>query len=350
MKFIHIADVHLGASPNAGAVDPKTRARELWETFEAAVELCEQEQTDLLLIAGDLFHRQPLRRELKEVDYYFSRLSHTKVVLIVGNHDFLKQDSYYRSFSWSSNVYPLFDTEPECVIFEDLDTAVTGFSYDTRERRTPLDGEIRAEGDAAYEILLIHGGDEKHLPFTRSQLAHSGFDYIAMGHIHKPQQVIPGQAAYAGALEPVDRNDIGAHGLIRGEISKKGTKIEFVSFAKRDYRQIEILVETWMGNAAIRERVTEQIKQQGMQHLYQVILTGEREPDLEIDTIPLERIGNVLEVTDRTVPAYDFERLWQENQENLIGNYIKAFAGCEQGSVEYEALCEGVRALMENQQ
>ena len=267
-----------------------------------------------------------------------------------GNHDFLKQDSYYRSFSWSSNVYPLFDTEPECVIFEDLDTAVTGFSYDTRERRTPLDGEIRAEGDAAYEILLIHGGDEKHLPFTRSQLAHSGFDYIAMGHIHKPQQVIPGQAAYAGALEPVDRNDIGAHGLIRGEISKKGTKIEFVPFAKRDYRQIEILVETWMGNAAIRERVTEQIKQQGMQHLYQVILTGEREPDLEIDTIPLERIGNVLEVTDRTVPAYDFERLWQENQENLIGNYIKAFAGCEQGSVEYEALCEGVRALMENQQ
>ena len=75
--------MHLGASPDAGAVDPKTRARELWETFEAAVELCEQEQTDLLLIAGDLFHRQPLRRELKEVDYYFSRLSHTKVVLIV---------------------------------------------------------------------------------------------------------------------------------------------------------------------------------------------------------------------------------------------------------------------------
>ena len=55
------------------------------------IDICEREQTDLLLIAGDLFHRQPLKKELKEVDYYFSRLSRTKVVLIAGNHDFFKE-------------------------------------------------------------------------------------------------------------------------------------------------------------------------------------------------------------------------------------------------------------------
>ena len=85
MKFIHIADVHLGAQPEA-AVYSQSRGRELWESFEKILGVCEDERTDLLLIAGDLFHRQPLVRELKEVNYLFSELTATKVVLIAGNH------------------------------------------------------------------------------------------------------------------------------------------------------------------------------------------------------------------------------------------------------------------------
>ena len=91
MRFIHIADVHLGAQPDAGPLYSENRGRELWDTFEYVLGVCEDERTDLLLIAGDLFHRQPLLRELKEVDYLFSRLSHTKVVLIAGNHDYIRR-------------------------------------------------------------------------------------------------------------------------------------------------------------------------------------------------------------------------------------------------------------------
>ena len=135
------------------------------------------------------------------------------------------------------------------MIFEDLDVAVTGFSYESREILTPFDGGIRAEGDAKYEILLVHGGDEKHLPIQKSLLEKSGFDYIAMGHIHKPQQVIPGLAAYAGALEPTDKNDTGKHGFIRGEISERGTRFEFVPLAKREYLHLVLETESRMGNA-----------------------------------------------------------------------------------------------------
>lgn len=71
VKWIHIADVHLGASPDAGDVYSKVRPQELWDTFAEVIDICEREQMDLLLIAGDLFHRQPLKKELKEVDYYF---------------------------------------------------------------------------------------------------------------------------------------------------------------------------------------------------------------------------------------------------------------------------------------
>ena len=108
MRFIHIADVHLGAQPDAGPLYSENRQQELWDTFEHVIHICEEEQTDLLLIAGDLFHRQPLLRELKEVDHLFSILTLTKVVLIAGNHDYIRRDSYYRTFEWSDNVYPLF--------------------------------------------------------------------------------------------------------------------------------------------------------------------------------------------------------------------------------------------------
>ena len=53
MKFIHIADVHLGAQPDAGPLYSHQRPRELWETFERVIRVCENDQTDLLLIAGD---------------------------------------------------------------------------------------------------------------------------------------------------------------------------------------------------------------------------------------------------------------------------------------------------------
>ena len=130
--------MHLGASPNAGSACSKKRSRELWETFAGVIRTCEQEGIDLLLIAGDLFHRQPLRRELKEVDGMFASLSRTQVVLIAGNHDYIRRDSYYRTFPWSENVTMLREEHLEKVEFPDLSLAVYGLSYHSREIREPL--------------------------------------------------------------------------------------------------------------------------------------------------------------------------------------------------------------------
>ena len=74
MKFIHIADVHLGATPDSSMPWGEARQKELWGSFKSIIKICNEEKIDLLLIAGDLFHKQPLLRELKEVNYYFSTL------------------------------------------------------------------------------------------------------------------------------------------------------------------------------------------------------------------------------------------------------------------------------------
>ena len=126
MKFIHIADVHLGASPDAGSTYSEKRAKEIWNSLKRVVEACNKERADLLLIAGDLFHRQPLLRELKEVNSLLATLKHTQVVLVAGNHDYLKKDSYYRTFRWARNVQMILSEDISCVEFPQLSLAVYG--------------------------------------------------------------------------------------------------------------------------------------------------------------------------------------------------------------------------------
>ena len=65
MRFFHIADTHLGAVPDAGFAWSEERRAEIWESFRGVIQKADREEIDLLLIAGDLFHRQPLMRELK---------------------------------------------------------------------------------------------------------------------------------------------------------------------------------------------------------------------------------------------------------------------------------------------
>ena len=157
MNFIQIADVHLGAAPEAGRRDDGQREKEIWDSFYKVIDICEEKQIDLLLIAGDLFHRQPLLRELKEINYHFGKLSRTKVVLIAGNHDYIRKDSRYLQIAWSENVYPLFETTLHRAVIEELDLAVYGFSYDRREIREARYDEAYAPRDMKYEILLAHG-------------------------------------------------------------------------------------------------------------------------------------------------------------------------------------------------
>lgn len=348
MRFVHIADVHLGACPDAGPLYTDGRAREIWEAFENVIQVCREERTDLLLIAGDLFHRQPLVRELKEVDYLFSTLDHTKVVLIAGNHDHITSTSHYRDFQWSGNVAPLFGKRLGYADFRDLDTAVYGFSYHAKEIEVPLYDRMKAPGRRGVEILLGHGGDSSHIPINRKALADSGFDYVALGHIHRPQTLVKDRIAYAGALEPIDKNDTGAHGYIKGEITEAGTVTKWIPSAKRQYIHMEVPVSEESTAGSIKDELADQMEQCGRNHIYKVILTGSRSRDMMLDTKRLAGTGNVMEIVDETVPAYDMRTLYEQNRDNIVGSYIRRFSGCEKGSLEYEALCQGVEALLES--
>ncbi|MEY8481668.1 metallophosphoesterase [Lachnospiraceae bacterium 48-21] len=362
---MHIADVHLGAEPDAGRAYSASRGREIWDSLARVVKACNKEKADLLLIAGDLFHRQPLLRELKELRDLFGTLKATQVVLIAGNHDYLKRDSYYRTFVWGENVHMILGGQISAVELPKLSAAVYGLSYYGREITERLYDQELPKKRQKYEILLAHGGDERHIPIRKEKLNALGYDYIALGHIHRPQdmdngnapqkggngflggQTVESRMAYSGALEPIDKNDIGCHGYILGEMTKERCRIRFVPCALREYVHLDVAVGKKMTNRGLKACIREQIEAAGTQNIYKVTVKGFHDPDILFDLTDMDTYGNIIELLDESKPEYDFQKLLAQNRGDLLGKYIESLMDYDEDSVEYLALCEGVQALME---
>jgi DNA repair protein SbcD/Mre11 len=349
MKFIHIADVHIGAEPDTGFPWSEARGREIIESFESIIDKCNEENIDLLLIAGDLFHKQPLMRELKEVNYYFSKLNRTQVIIIVGNHDFVGVRSNYKGFGWNENVFILLEEDLDSVYFEEINTEIYGFSYHTREITEPKFHKIRPGCEERINILLGHGGSSKNIPFDKKILESLGFDYIALGHIHKPQ-LITNRIAYSGSLEPIDKNEIGERGYILGELTKNETSditLTFIPNSKRQYIRVTLEVDQNTTNGTIIDYMKKAMNDRGMEHMYIFTLKGSRDRDVHFNTESFLRYGNILEVVDDTKPDYDFNNLQRENEDNIIGLYIKKINEHNGDAVILDkALYYGMEALL----
>lgn len=344
MKIIHTADIHLGADPDSEYNWSKGRKEEIWDTFRSLIQKVGKENADLLLVAGDLFHRQPLKSELKEVNDLFSQIPRTQVVLMAGNHDYMKNDSYYREFEWNENVTFFGSQKMGRVYLKKIRTYVYGLSYENREITDACYDACMPGKHAGFHILLAHGGDADHIPIKFSKLASAGFDYVALGHIHKPRTFDRGMA-YAGTLEPVDRNDFGSHGYMKVLLTDGNLHIQFVPFAKRSYIPLEICVDEQMTQSELEAVVKEDIRQNGEENMYHLSLVGVRDPDLQYQTDRLLEQGRIVSVEDYTEPALDMELLHRQYEGTIVGAYIEQFTKAPEGT-ELKALHYGIQALL----
>ena len=203
MRFMHIADVHLGAAPDHGYPWAKARGKELWEGFRRCIADANEKKVDLLLIAG--------------------------------NRDYLEPSSPYLTYQWNENVITIFSRQLERIRLPELKLEIYGMSYHHREIPEPIMAGVCAEKDEYFKILLLHGGDASHIPLNKDELLDAGFDYIALGHLHNPQVYIRNLAVYAGAPEPVCAEDTGEHGYVLGEVQRKKVHISFVEMEGRRY-------------------------------------------------------------------------------------------------------------------
>lgn len=350
MRFIHIADMHLGAQPDKGYSWSEERRDRIWAAFREIIEVCGREKPDILLIAGDLFHKQPLVRELKEVDALFAGIPEVRVVIIAGNHDYISGVSNYNGFEWSVNVTFFKSEELQSVYFEDINTEVWGLSFCHRQIHEPLLDGARPSDPGRINILLMHGGEPGNLPVDRKKLLGAGFDYIACGHLHTPTDVSE-RMRYPGCPEPLEKNDIGRRGYIKGRLeqAQQGTIIEteYTVCNSVSYFKEELEITPEVTQFTLEDMIRDRIAEDGEDNIFTFKLTGRRDPDISFDMAKAMKLGRILDITDETEPDYDFEKLLNENRGNIIGRYIECLRDADgDDAVLEKALNYGISALL----
>ena len=349
MKFIHISDVHYGMNPDVGKAWSKERSNAIKNTFHNIINACKENKVDFLFISGDLFHRQALIRDLKEVNYLFSSISDVKVIIIAGNHDYIKKGSALDSFSFADNVFFIKSPDLSGIYFSDLNTEVFGFSYYDKELRAYNLDDIRSAPDDRISILMAHGGDTNHFPFDKNSLIKKDFTYYALGHIHKHEVLFYNKMAYPGSPEPLDSSESGEHGYLFGEIddiSKSVTRLDFIPCASASYISLVLNISTDTTNTELLMRITNEINKRGTHNIYKLKIKGLRDPDIEFDLDILYTRFRLLNIIDESEPNYDFDRLMNEHSSDMLGFFINELNKTDMRTIEKKALFYGVNALL----
>jgi DNA repair protein SbcD/Mre11 len=329
IRFIHTADIHMGMkfdSASFGGQLSSMRRREIKETFYRIVDRAQEMSVELLLIAGDLFENEYITTsEVKEIRAAFEKLTDTKVVIISGNHDPIVTGSKYDLVGFGKNVFIIKDAYKR-LEFADINTDIyaTGWTKQYYE-------EAVTEGHTIIDrsrinILLIHGDayikKSKYMPFSADILSGKGFEYIALGHIHK-QDFIKRNMAYPGSPEPLDFSETGLHGIIEGEISKDRLAVKFIPFSKREFRIENIELNTEMTYRDIVGR----IKEVGNgRDLCRIVFNGTYGRDVGLDTegiaSDLKNDFFYVEIVNNAMEDLDIEKIYLDNKENVIGAFI----------------------------
>lgn len=346
MRFIHIADLHLGSSPEAEFLWGKNRAEEIWDSFAAVIDACNEKEIDLLLIAGDLFDRPPVWADLDRAAKLFARLTATEVVMIAGASDYITEDSPWKTYPWQSWVHMLSDKHCMNVQLGNINTSVHGCSYYAPTEGKPYLEDARPDKESEYQILLGYTGDDNHMPADLSELSEKGFDYIALGYEHKASVMQNMHTAYAGSLEPLSVQETGKHGFILGEINEESTTIRFVPFACREYINIKVRLSSDITEEELEEKLAAAINQYGSDNIFTISLEGRYQPKEPYDRARLLALGNVADVKDGTMPDYNLVALLDEHKDDMIGMYLEEFLKEPAGAREQKALYCGLEALL----
>ena len=229
MIFLHTSDWHLGATEGE---------RELREDqyffIDEICRIIEERQVDAVLLAGDVYDRSVgSASAIRLYNYAMERICRDlkkTVLTIAGNHDSADRLSSCGSLLEKAGLYISGAAEREARVVAFDDAEVFLLPWVTEEKVRSLYPEERiSDLTGAYQVLTDHmrerfSPDKKHIVVSHAFITNAetstsdraaeigfatqvsasvfdGFDYVALGHIHKPQNV-NGHIRYSGTPMP----------------------------------------------------------------------------------------------------------------------------------------------------
>ena len=209
-RFIHAADIHLD-SPLKGLAGHEGAASELIQTatreaFDNLISLAIEEDVSFVVIAGDLYDGDWKDYQtglffIKQV----GRLASAEIPLFVayGNHD--AESQITRSLALPENASVFSSKQPSTFELDEIEVALHGQSYRQRDISDNLVPAYPEPIPGKFNIGVLHtglgglGGHENYAPCSLEELIAKGYDYWALGHVHKadvlneqPHVVFPG--------------------------------------------------------------------------------------------------------------------------------------------------------------
>jgi len=291
IRVLHFADVHVGME-NYGRLDPasgtSSRVRDFLDRLDEVVDYAIQHDGDLAVFAGDAFkNREPEPTQQREFAARIKRLADAMpTLLLVGNHDMPGMASKASSvdifqalevpgvivghraegrvvhtkrgqvyLAWVP--YPmrnrlLLREEHQGKTIDELDDALRlavaqvlgGLAEEARSQEMPrlLAAHLSvAEAKLGSERTILLGRD---LALQISTFTDPVWDFVALGHIHRHQDLNPRgkpPVVYSGSLERIDFGEEDeAKGFCWIELAQGATTWSFIPVAARPFRTIRV--------------------------------------------------------------------------------------------------------------
>ena len=270
MKFLHTSDLHIGK---------KIFETALWEDQSAMLQqigdIATEEKVDALVIAGDVYDRSvPATEAVELLDGFLTRMSENKipVIMISGNHDSPERVGFADKILEKQGIYiaGVYEGSLRKVEIQDaygkvvfvclpfVKPAVVGATTCAAEVKTILEKEeLEFAKDTRY-VLVTHyfvtgeAGEQPQLSEAETSIdvggidnvpadVFAGFDYVALGHIHKAQKIGAGQIYYTGAPMKYSFSEAGSTKYVNVvELQEKG-KIEIVRKEIKPLREMRCI-------------------------------------------------------------------------------------------------------------
>lgn len=337
MRFIHMADIHFD-SPFKVLTDKKDfgteRRLEQRESFKKAIDYISEQKIPFLFIAGDLYDQKYIRESTIEfINNLFKTIPDTKIFIAPGNHDPFLKNSFYNTYSWNNNV-TVFDDKVKIIELEDVDIYGYGFT-DFYCVNSEIE-KIKIKNKNKINILITHGSldasktlDMQYNPINSNKLKEIGFDYVALGHIHKTNYLEnKNNFIYSGSLISFGFDELGEHGILDVEIKNNlqenklnnKIKINFIKMDNREFKEKKVDISEINSEEELIEKIN--LINLENNNFYKIILEGTK--NIEINTNKLcksTQNQNILKIKDRTKDDFDIDKIATQN--NLKGIFVR---------------------------
>jgi exonuclease SbcD len=247
-RFVHAADLHLDTPFVAlGRVAPDIAGRlrnASLEAFDALVGMAVEREAAFVIFAGDIYNSadRGVRAQLRFLRGVERLGQHgIRVFVAHGNHDPLDGWSAVRRHPANLTVFGADMVDPQRVGPPDQPWAhLYGISYPRRDVTENLALRFKRQDAPGLHIGVLHAnvGNQAeypaYSPCTVADLAATGMDYWALGHIHQYQRLAEGRPwiIYPGSLQAVKSSETGPRGAVMVEVS--GSAVQSVEFAALD--------------------------------------------------------------------------------------------------------------------